>query len=131
MEIEGVRSRLRGGAYLGHDPTDRLQTETGRGTHRLPDFRPVASSCALKLRVKTSDVSNEDLANLSYMLDFEDCGMVRVDDFVSFVLAEKQVLWRPTAEAMKSKSLSSLATTQTSFGQTRGSRGRSKLSEVW
>ena len=49
--------------------------------------------------------------------------MVRVDDFVSFVLAEKQVLWRPTTETMKSKSLSSLATTQTSFGQTRGSRG--------
>ena len=122
-EIEGVRSRLRGGAYLGHDPADRLQQRLDVERTGYLTFDQLRRVVRLKLRVKTSDVSNEDLANLSYMLDFEDCGMVRVDDFVSFVLAEKQVLWRPTTETMKSKSLSSLATTQTSFGQTRGSRG--------
>ena len=123
-EIEGIRSRLRGGAYLGHDPTDRLQQRLDVERTGYLTFDQLRRVVRLKLRVKTSDVSNEDLANLSYMLDFEDCGMIRVDDFVAFVLAEKQVLWRPATDP-KTKSLSSLATTAKTASSL-GTRGRSE-----
>lgn len=104
---------------MGHDPADRLQQRLDVERTGYLTYDQLRRVVRLKLRVKTSDVSNEDLAILSHMLDFEDCGMVRVDDFVAFVLAAKQALWRP--EITKSKSMSSLATT----AQTASNRGRS------
>lgn len=119
-EIESIRSRLRGGAYLGHDPADRLQQRLDVERTGFLTFDQLRRVVRLKLRVKVSDVSNEDLSNLSYMLDFDDCGMVRVEDFVAFVLAEKQALWRPVTDGKltKSRSLSSLSTTAPTPTQT-------------
>jgi len=105
---------------MGNDPAGRLQQRLDVERTGYLTYDQLRRVVRLKLHIKTTDVSNEDLANLSYMLDFEDCGMVRVDDFVAFVLAEKQVLWRPMSDTTKSRSLTSLETTAKTTSTDRG-----------
>ena len=105
-EIEAMRSKLRGAAYLGHNPVDRLRHRLDVERREVLTPQQVRRVVRLKLRVKESEVSNEDLATLSHMLDFDDRLLVKVDDLVSFVLAEPQALWRSKGSTSSTRATS-------------------------
>ena len=94
-ETEAIRSRLKGAAYLGNDPAARLQQKLDQERTGYLTPEQLRRVVRLKLRVKETHVSNEDLANLSFMLDFDECGMVRVEHLVAFILGRQEVLWSP------------------------------------
>ncbi|CAK9061454.1 unnamed protein product [Durusdinium trenchii] len=98
-EIEAIRSRLKGAAYLGTDRARRLKQRLDVERTGFLTPEQLRRVVRLKLRVKETHVSNEDLSNLSFMLDFDECGMVRVDNFIAFVLGKQEVLWKPVRDA--------------------------------